>query len=65
LEDLLTHPGWLVYQELLDELVDIAKGAMRAAKDWEGFVMWRAKLDCLEYDIKQAIQDELGRGREE
>ena len=60
LEDLLTHPGFNLYQKLVDELVELAKLRLRDAKNWDEHVRAAAKLDVLEFDIKPLIQKELG-----
>lgn len=59
LGDLLTHEGWLVYQRLLDEVLDEQKDCMRNSKNWEEFIKWNQRADLIEFRIKTLVQEEL------
>ena len=59
LEDLLSHEGFLIYQEMLKEVLAEQLECMRDAKTWEEFVKWNQRADLLERRIMGLVQEEL------
>ena len=58
LEDLLKHDGWIIYQELLDDLLDIELKSLRRT-DESNLGRCQGRCDLIEQDILYLVRDQL------
>ncbi len=59
LDDLLTHPGFEIYQELIDELIDIETQNMEDCEDIEAFMWCKGRVKLLKQTIIHLAKDSL------
>lgn len=59
LDDLLTHPGFEIYQELLEELLDIETQNMEDCEDIEAFMWCKGRVKLLKQNIIYLVKDQL------
>lgn len=65
LEDLISHEGWILYQKLLLEKLEISLEDMRNAKDWSDFIESRGMANLIELDIIPLVSNTLEEWRED
>ena len=59
LEDLLSHEGWLIYQQMIEDVLGEQLECMRNSRTWEEFVKWNERANLIETKIKNLVQEEL------
>ena len=58
LVDLLTHGGWLIYEELFEEILDAALVGLENADDYDEFIKTQAQVKLLRR-LQYLVKDEL------
>lgn len=59
LRDLVTHPGFRLYQaQLRDHLHDL-KASEHSSKTWEEFIKYSSRVDLLELTVIPMVRDML------
>ena len=59
LNDLLTHPGFNIYQEMLEELLDVELQNLEDCEDIEAFMWCKGRVKLLKQDIIHLAKDSL------
>lgn len=68
LNDLLTHEGFIIYQELLEDLLSVELQNLEDCEDFEMFMWHKGRVKLLKQDIlnlvKTQLEEEEDYGRE-